>query len=625
MRYILKMVSAILLVMFIVKIASAQKQEVELVSPNKLLSVKIFKVGKRLSYSLKAGNTQLLAASPLGLTVDSVDLGNNPQITSVATFDKINETYTILGSHQTAHNRANEVDIPMQVQGRDFDLIVRVYDDGIGIRYAMPKDAKFINSESTSWNLPASVEKISWSELSNCYEGYSHVTPLDKLPENTPVMGPLTADLGNYLISISEADCENFSDMSFVRTGNVLKAIFPFADKGWLIKQQYDSKAVLTGMYKNKQVTPWRSVAVAKNLTGLVNSDLLTNLCPPPAKDMDFSWVKPGRCLWQWWSIGAPLYNDQQKWYDAAAKLKWEYYLIDDGWRRWKKEGKDQWGLLKEVIDYGKSVGVKTIVWVDSKEFRQAAPRRAYLEKVKAAGAVGIKIDFIPNATADIMQWYMGTMEDCAELKLLLNFHGSVKPTGLTRTYPNDITREAVRGNEYHMTRYKRVAPLQQDVSLPFTRLMAGPADVTPVMLNPVELTTTKFTWAHEFAQSLIVLSPITHYADQYQFYLDSPLFDLFQQEPTTWDETVVLPCTDMGQVVAYARRKGAQWWIGVMNGAEEREITIPLTFLKKATKATLVFDGATNTSVDRREQVLKPFDILKIKLMPGGGFVGRL
>jgi alpha-glucosidase len=223
------------------------------------------------------------------------------------------------------------------------------------------------------------------------------------------------------------------------------------------------------------------------------------------------------------------------------------------------------------------------------------------------------------------MQWYMGTAQDCAELKLLLNFHGSVKPTGLRRTYPNDITREAVRGNEYNMTRYNRVAPMKHDVCLPFTRLMAGAADITPVILNPVELTTTKFTWAHEFAQAIIFLSPVTHFTDQYKFYIESPMFDLFQEIPTVWDETRVLSCTDIGEVVAFARRKGNTWWVGVMNGANEREINIPLDFLKNSTKATLIYDSnVNNTSIDRHEQTVTPKDKLTIKLVPGGGFVAR-
>jgi alpha-glucosidase len=145
------------------------------------------------------------------------------------------------------------------------------------------------------------------------------------------------------------------------------------------------------------------------------------------------------------------------------------------------------------------------------------------------------------------------------------------------------------------------------------------------VILNPKELTTTKFTWPHEFAQAIVYLSPITHFADQYQFYLDNPMFDLFQQVPTTWDETKVLSCTSMGEVVAFARRKGSTWWLGVMNGTIEREVKIPLDFLTKATKATLVHDGETNTSVNRKEQTVSKKDVLTIKMKPGGGFVAKM
>lgn len=601
---------------------------IKISSPNKQLSALVSLTPEgRLSYSIKSGGIQVLETSPLGIIVDSIDLGKGAKFTSKPIFSKIDETYPVLGNHATAHNFAKEAAIPLVTSGKAFQLIVRVYDDGVGIRYTIPAGSKRINGESTAWNLPANTTKVAWSGFSQCYEELSYATALDKIPQNKPLMGPITVEVGGHYLSISEADCETFSDMAFVRNGNMLKANFPFEKQGWDIKRRTDNgPSVLTGIYRGESVSPWRTTMVTKSLTDLVNSDLLMNLCPAPAAGSDFSWIQPGRCLWQWWSVGAPVYEDQKNWYDAAAKLKWEYYLVDDGWRDWRKDGKDQWALLAEVIAYGKTVGVKSIVWVDSKEMREAGKRRAYLEKIKALGAVGIKIDFIPDATSNIMQWYMGTTQDCAELKLILNFHGSVKPTGLTRTYPMDITREAVRGNEYHMTRYKRVTPLEQDVCLPFTRLMAGAADITPVILDPEQLTTQKFTWAHEFAQAIVFLSPITHFTDQYKFYLQSPMFDLFQQLPTVWDETKVLSCTSVGEVVAYTRRKGDTWWIGVMNGAAGREIKIPLGFIKKATKATLIYDGKlTNTSIDRREQTVSPKDTLTIKLVPGGGFVARL
>lgn len=609
-------------------LAALGEEDVTIKSPDKQVSVLVSVANQgQLTYAITFNDVQLLEPSPLGIVVDGVDLGKGAKIVSRPVLSKMNEKYAVFGNHSVAHNRANEAEIPIETAGKSFKLIVRVYNDGIGIRYTLPEGARRINSENTSWQLPKNTGKVAWSAFSQCYEEPSYVTDLEKMPQDQAVMGPITFEVEGYFLSISEADCETFSDMAFTRTGNRLKANFPYATNGWDIGQGKDAGAsVLAGTYRGHNVSPWRTTIVAKNLTDLINSDLLMNLCPAPAPETDFSWVQPGRCLWQWWSVGSPAYDDQKNWYDAAAKLKWEYYLVDDGWRYWSKPGKDQWTLLADVIAYGKSVGVKSIVWVNSKEMREAEKRRAYLQKVKALGASGIKIDFIPDATSDIMQWYMGAIQDCAELKLLLNFHGSVKPTGLQRTFPNDITREAVRGNEFHMTRFKRVASLEHDVCLPFTRLMAGPADFTPVILDPNELSTTRFTWAHEFAQAIVYLSPVTHFADQYKFYLESPMLDLFQEIPTVWDETKVLSCTEMGELVAYARRKGETWWIGVMNGANEREIEIPLNFLKKKSQATLIYDHQnSNTRILRKEQSLKPKDILSIKLVPGGGFVARL
>ena len=620
---------AILISIFLlsgINVVLSQK-EIKISSPDRHLSVLVFVTAEgRLSYSIKSDKIQVLEPSPLGITIDSIDLGSHAKITSKPVIREIDESYSIVGNHPIARNHANEADIPVETSGKLFKLIVRVYDDGVAIRYTIPEGSKRINSESTSWNLPDKTGKIAWQGFNQSYEALSYATTLEKVPQDKVVMGPITFEVADHYLSISEADCENFSDLSFIRTGTFFKAVFPFAKQGWAIQRRTDDKpAFLNGTYLGQNVSPWRTTIIAENLTELINSDLLMNLSPAPASGMDFSWVQPGRCLWQWWSVGSPKLDDQKSWYDAAAKLKWEYYLVDDGWRNWRTADKDQWALLADVVAYGKSIGVKSIVWVDSKEMREGDKRRMYLERVKALGADGIKIDFIPDATSDIMQWYMGTMQDCAELKLLLNFHGSVKPTGLRRSYPNDITREAVRGNEYHMTRYRRVEPLEQDVCLPFTRLMAGAADITPVILDPVQLTTTKFTWPHEFAQAIVYLSPVTHFTDQYKFYIESPMFDLFRQIPTVWDETRVLSCTSIGEIVAYARRKGDTWWVGVMNGAAEREIKIPLDFLKKSTNATLIYDDKlTNTSIDRQEKTVSPKDILTIKLVPGGGFVGR-
>lgn len=570
---------------------------------------------------------QWLMPSRLGLVVDGVDLGQHVSVMGIEDAKVVDETYPLNGNHAQARNFYSEAVVPLRASGKDYLLYLRTYDDGIAIRYALPEGTERVDKELTSWALPDDVEEVAWTEFTFDYEGYSHVTPLDSVPEGKTLAPPLTVKTPSGYLAFTEADNEAFPDMTFMREGRAFKAYFPASADGWNLTRVADeSSKILDGRYKGHLVSPWRSVVMVDDLNQLVNSDLVTNLCPAPKTGMDFSWVKPGRCMWHWWSVGAPKYEDQKAWFDAAKQMGWEYYLIDEGWSWWKQEGRDQWDMLAEVIAYGKSQGVKSIVWVNSAEMRHAPERRAYLERVKSIGAVGIKIDFIPRATTEVMQWYMGAMQDCAELGLLVNFHGSVKPTGLSRTYPNDITREAVRGNEYQIRRYGRVLPQDHYVSLPFTRLLAGPADLTPVTLNPEEIAVGGYSWAHEMSQAIVFLSPVLHFSDHYSYYLESPMRDLLSEVPTTWDETLVLPCTEMGKVVAYARRKGNDWWIGVMNGDQPREISISLDFLKGKGKAALVYDDDTRLDgVKREDRNVSSQETLRMKLRPGGGFVARI
>lgn len=570
---------------------------------------------------------QWLMPSRLGLVVDGVDLGQHVSVMGIEDAKVVDETYPLNGNHAQARNFYSEAVVPLRASGKDYLLYLRTYDDGIAIRYALPEGTERVDKELTSWALPDDVEEVAWTEFTFDYEGYSHVTPLDSVPEGKTLAPPLTVKTPSGYLAFTEADNEAFPDMTFMREGRAFKAYFPASADGWnLIRVADESSKILDGRYKGHLVSPWRSVVMVDDLNQLVNSDLVTNLCPAPKTGMDFSWVKPGRCMWHWWSVGAPKYEDQKAWFDAAKQMGWEYYLIDEGWSWWKQEGRSPWDMLAEVIAYGKSQGVKSIVWVNSAEMRHAPERRAYLERVKAIGAAGIKIDFIPRATTEVMQWYMGAMQDCAELGLLVNFHGSVKPTGLSRTYPNDITREAVRGNEYQIRRYGRVLPQDHYVSLPFTRLLAGPADLTPVTLNPEEIAVGGYSWAHEMSQAIVFLSPVLHFSDHYSYYLESPMRDLLSEVPTTWDETLVLPCTEMGKVVAYARRKGNDWWIGVMNGDQPREISISLDFLKKKGKAALVYDDDNRLDgVKREDRNVSPQETLRMKLRPGGGFVARI
>ena len=279
-------------------------------SPDKNIEVCVEEDGGRLLYSVKRGKVDVLQKSPLGITVDGHDLGKGASLVAEPEIEKIQEKYPIFGNHAEASGRGVEAVLPMQASGVRFGLVVRVYNDGVAIRYILPEGAKHIGNERTAWALPQRVKKVAWAEYEPGYEGYVHVTALEAMPDKGYVGGPLTVDLGNCYVTLTEADCESFPDMAFTRSGNTFQAGFPASEKGWDIRRLPDeSEKILAGRYKGKDVSPWRCVIIAGDLTALVNSDMLTNLCPSPEEGRDFSWVQPGRCLWQWWSVGAPRYE----------------------------------------------------------------------------------------------------------------------------------------------------------------------------------------------------------------------------------------------------------------------------------------------------------------------------
>lgn len=592
--------------------AALAAEPVSVSSPSGIIKINVeTDASGTLTWSVERNEKTVIAASPLGLTVDGQNLGESVTL-GKSQSRIINETYSIYGNHSTAINHCTETAIPVSgSDGIKYVLDVRAYNDGAAVRYRISQDNKTytIAGESTGFALPLDAQ--AWWELyDQSYEKPCESSLLSGIPENAPLSPPITFGLGDDLyVSLSEANNDCFPDMGLVRHGNVLQSIYPPSSGGW--------------KHEGTITTPWRAAIIAEGLTALVNSDLISNLCPPPSKELaNADWIQPGRSLWQWWAIGAPKYDEQRDWVDAARTLKFEYYLIDDGWRNWGAPGKNQWECLEEVIDYAKSQGVKALVWVNSAEMRDAKSRRAYLEKVADIGAAGIKIDFIPPCTAEITRWYEGALQDTAELELLCNFHGSVKLTGRQRTWPHELTREAVRGHEYHMSRYGRVQAADHDTIVPFTRYLCGPADYTPTAFDTKEMV--GYTWSHLLAQAVDMTSPLLHFAGKYQDFIGNPAEDLIRHLPATWDETIVLPGSEIGTVVGFARRRGQEWYIGVLNGGEETTLPIDLSFLGNGKwKAQVFADDPNNPATFKQaEKAVTARDQFEVPMSPRGGLV---
>jgi alpha-glucosidase len=223
------------------------------------------------------------------------------------------------------------------------------------------------------------------------------------------------------------------------------------------------------------------------------------------------------------------------------------------------------------------------------------------------------------------VNWYDESLRDAAARHLMLDFHGANKPIGREGTWPNEMSRESIRGHEYHILRYRRTLPPEHDCILPFTRYVVGPGDYTPTVFNPKELR--GYTWSRELAQAIVFTSPYLCYADHPTNYLNNAALDVMKTIPSVWDETIVLPGSEIGKSVAFARRSGNNWFIGVMNGLDASSLDLPLGFLGRGKYSmTQLGDAADRDDAwQRDEKTVTRSDSVHLSLRRGGGCVIRL
>jgi len=575
------------------------------VSPDAKVRAELSVTDGILSYRVTADGKQVLGASKLGIRADDVELGQGVTL-GAARVRKVDEQYRFFGAHGRATNRANEAVIPAQSHGESYFVDVHVANDGVGVRLRLPaKRARKIQADRSTWTLAG--DPTVWVEkLDSGYENPYHAATLKEL--GAGMFGfPLTARVGDLYVTLTEAMVKDYGDLAVKLDADGALEGQLYADpQGWITDDAVTQ--------------PWRVTIVARNLTELVNTTLVEDL--NPAADPQLSradWIRPGRSAWQWLASGDPIEEEQKQWVDWTSQLGFEYYLIDEGWSKWK----DSWAAIASASAYGKTRNVKIWVWVHSQEVRDPQARKEFFRKAVEAGVVGVKIDFPPACNREVSNWYYEVAKDAADVHLLVDFHGANKPTGMDRTWPNVLTREGVRGHEYQITRYQRLLQPDHDVILPFTRYIAGPGDYTPTVFTTRELQGN--TWGHELAQAVIFTSPFLCFGGHPREYLANPARDVLTAIRPVWDETRVLNGSEPGKVVAEARRSGDQWFVAVMNGADATSIDLPLDFLGSGTwKSSQLRDTKDKADAwDRKEDNITRADHIMVDLPPRGGFVG--
>lgn len=504
----------------------------EVASPDKQIAARVAVDPQgRLALSITRAGREAVAVPAVGVTVGGQDLGLGVDI-GQPTSREISETFAILGGKTEARNHciAYELPITHKASGTQWTLDVRAFNDGIAWRYRIPgTGVRRITGEATAWQLPPQATTWLQTDTRN-YEGAYQRHPAAQIPRKTDkdkdifIGCPLTVELpqGGYAL-ITEACLYRYSGMTLRPVGDGrVAAAFEDDAQGWEMEGPI--------------VSPWRVTVIAGDLNALVNSDLILSLGekPDPTLFPDgarTSWIRPGKgpCTWTVFYNEGAQWHRQKWWVDMCAALNCEYLLLDGGWRteKWgfRKDGADEWARLKELCDYAAAKNVGIFVWNGYPDGRDDSPalttpqaRKEFLRQCKAAGVKGVKIDFFDSESKKVIDVYEELLRETAKLQLMINFHGANKPTGETRTWPHEITREGLREQEYLL--WEPIS-LEHYGAMPFTRMAAGHGDFLPTYARPQFLKNT--TAVFQLATAIVFSSPFLCWPDHPEAYLESP------------------------------------------------------------------------------------------------------
>jgi len=604
--------------------------QVEVTSPDGRVSFVVLPNADRLSYTIKMGDATVIEPSNISVFVDGFDLAGSGLIQGDVERYEINETYPWHGSHSVAVNHCNgaKVAITNDLMQTQYALEIRAFNDGVGYRIIVPgkEGESRLADEYSAFVLPAG-SKVWYHDLDGHYEAAYKAQDIGDIKAGQWAGPPVTFELpaGAGFATITEANLVNYAGMGLECDGR----------RGWIvglghrqpINYPYELRygrdearrlahpAPITGTIS----TPWRVVMTGRDLNALVNSDILPNLCEPGdpklfPQGMNTSWVAPGTCVWKYVDGGGPNTPENMKHFsEMAEQIGATYHILEGFAYGWSDD------VIRDFVDYSSEHGVRVLFWRHSRQLRTPEAREEFFSRLHRLGVAGAKIDFFDHESKEDVDLYVDLLRKAAQYQCVIDFHGANKPTGLLRTYPNEMIKEAVRGMESSSLQERA----RHETILPFTRYLAGPADYTTMVFSERRRDS---TWAHQIACLATFQSPILTIAANPQSVLDNPAQDVIKSIKPIWDETVVLPGSKIGEMTIFARRSGDTWILAVMHAGPAETIKVPLLFLGEgAYHATYVRDNLDNDAAVKMETgAARRADTLTIDLHGGGGFVGR-
>lgn len=613
-------------------------------SPDSRITVNV-ETGTNTTYSVTFNGKMILNPSPISMTFDNgTVIGRNMEVKNVerSTQNQVLKPVVRQKSKQII-DHYNE----MVLDAENYKLYFRVYNDGLAYRFHtdFPDSLKVLNEE-VIYCFPEDYNTLFPEERSMLSAQQPLFKPM-KLSEigtdrfcSTPILIKVDE---NVRIFISESDLESYPGMFLRKQGkNELAGKFAAVS---LEDYKTDDRLIFPtkradyiARVNGTRNYPWRAMIVAENDANLITNQLIYKLAPEA--EGDYSWVRPGKIAWDWYNaliltgvdFKCGINNDTYKYYiDFASKYEIEYVVIDDGWS-------EAWDVTKtipeinmeELVAYGKKKNVDLILWVSWAPFREKIDEA--FDKFSQWGIKGIKMDFMNRDDQEMVDFYYEVARKAAARKMLVDFHGAYKPTGWLRTFPNVLTSEGVAGLENH--KWGSFVTPKHNVTLPFTRMVAGPMDYTPgAMINFHEkdhkiwfnLPASVGTRCHQLGMYVVYESPLQMLADSPSNYYREPVcMEFLSQVPVVWDETRVLKAS-VGEYVVVARRHGDTWYIGGMVGEKGQKFEIDLDFIK-GNKTLTYWEDGVNVDMNandfaRRVQKVKQGDKITITMYDGGGY----
>jgi alpha-glucosidase len=611
----------ILIVIFGINVSHA-KESFSMKSPNCAINATLYTEKGQLKYFVQAKKIRLIEPSTLGIHIDDNILGQAVSNIKLISKNSISEKYPLRAKHSEAWNNCTIYSFEITEGTLKYNIEFKLFDDGCAFRYLLElgKKSSHIHAELTTFTLSPKT-KVWYFERNSVwklrsYAGLWQSTTIDSLStisSQGPIQGkPLIIELDNMCyVMLTEAALYNYSGMRFKAIGNrQLNVNFTEEKEGFTVD--------------GNVISPWRVIGYAKDLNALVNTDIITNLNPAPDCELyhDTKYIKPGKAVWSWITQHKNkdymMLDSEKKFIDYAHTLGFEYTMIDEGWEsKWL----DKWVQLQDLCKYGADRNVGVWVWKHSKDIRIPTVRDAFLDSVRAAGAVGVKTDFMNSEAKELIDFEIGFLKACAERELMVNFHGCHTSTGESRTYPNELTREGVRGMELNIM--NEPIPASHNAALPFTRFVTGHGDYTPGLFSNKGNT----TYAQQLAMFYLLDSPFQCLADNPENIFEpklSGIVELLKELPVTWDETIVLPGSKIGVLAAMARRKGDVWYIAVINGTNTKcNYDLAFPFLKNGIKYSASFiSDKTDESLQEQTTLLdRNFKSVNV-ILPAGGLL---